>query len=540
MLETPQDPTKQENGVPSPAVVRARMRQRAHNAQTSRKAFGAPQSFGAIRADAFTPAPAARDTRPAPGRAPQARRDGPVTPPKPEGDLVADIGVIVRWLWQGKGWMVLSSVIFALLAALVWTNLPTHYGATSSLMIDPRGLQVVENDVTPGGRTGEANIAIVESQKRVLISDAVLSRVVEREQLAAHPEYGAKQPEMFALLKSSLKSLMGAAPDARRPDPALVALRTLRGDVRTARVVGSFVIELSVRAPEPELAADLTNAIAAEYIAYEFESRQALAERATTALTARLDQLRARVVTAEERVEGFKAENGIVGFNGRLSREQQLTEITTRLAAARAATARARGAFEQVQRLRQTGAGPDAISEAVQSAGVRQLRARYAAASQTANALSTQLLPRHPRLVAARAEVSDLGRQIGGELNRIERAARFDLERAEAEEARLTTEHARIVSDATTTSSALVSLRELERDATANRQVFEAFLVRAREIAEQQTLDTSATRILSPAVPPSGASSLSLKMALALGLMLGLAVGAMVALARGIVRDRTA
>lgn len=457
--------------------------------------------------------------------------------PAPENDLVADIGALFGWLWQGKGWIVAAALICALLASLIWSTLPTRFDATTSIMIDPRGLQVIENAVTPDTRNGEANVAIVESQKRVLISDAVLTRVVARENLAAHPEYGAKLPGLMASFKAALKALTGGAAD-REKNASLAALRTLRKNVRTSRVVGSFVLDLSVRAPDADLAARLANAIASEYTAYEIESRRELAQRANIALTSRLDTLRSGVVTAEDKVEAFKANAGIVGFNGRLSSEQQLSEITTQLANASAATARARSRFEQVQSLRRSGAGAEAIAEAVQSASVRQLRARYAAASQTAGALATQLRGRHPRLVAARAEVSDLSRQIGGELSRIERTAKFDYERAVSEERRLADARAKIVADATSTSGAMVELRQLERDADAHRQVFQAFLVRAREVGEQQALDTSVTRILSPAVPASTASSLSLKVALVLGLIAGLALGALIALVRGALRSR--
>ena len=57
-----------------------------------------------------------------------------------------------------------------------------------------------------------------------------------------------------------------------------------------------------------------------------------------------------------------------------------------------------------------------------------------------------------------------------------------------------------------TTNLAFVKLRELEREVDANRAVYESFLVRAREIREQEQLDTINVRVLSDAQPPQDRS----------------------------------
>src|SRR5690606_28516455 len=82
-----------------------------------------------------------------------------------------------------------------------------------------------------------------------------------------------------------------------------------------------------------------------------------------------------------------------------------------------------------------------------------------------------------------------------------------------------------------------VELRELEREAAARRAVYEAFLIRARETGQQQSLNTANISIISEAYPPllpSGASRASIAIA---GMLLGLLAGIGIGAARGAVQS---
>jgi uncharacterized protein involved in exopolysaccharide biosynthesis len=73
-------------------------------------------------------------------------------------------------------------------------------------------------------------------------------------------------------------------------------------------------------------------------------------------------------------------------------------------------------------------------------------------------------------------------------------------------------------------NEALVRLRELERVAHSNREIYQAFLVRAKEIGAQGNVDTSSTRVISAAIPPdrpSGPRTSLVLIAAFAGLMIG-------------------
>ncbi len=70
-----------------------------------------------------------------------------------------------------------------------------------------------------------------------------------------------------------------------------------------------------------------------------------------------------------------------------------------------------------------------------------------------------------------------------------------------------------------------MKLRELEREATARRSVYEAFLLRSRETNEQEGLNTANVRVLSEARPPLDPAGTSRKLFVIAGLIAGFLAG---------------
>ncbi len=122
---------------------------------------------------------------------------------------------------------------------------------------------------------------------------------------------------------------------------------------------------------------------------------------------------------------------------------------------------------------------------------------------------------------------------IATEVNRVAASASTEYETAKASEALIAHNVDALKQNAMTTNKTLVPLRELERDAQANRAVYEAFLVRARETGEQERLDTKNIQVISKADLPLRRSSPPSSLLVALGaLVAGAAVGTGIVLLR--------
>jgi len=196
----------------------------------------------------------------------------------------------------------------------------------------------------------------------------------------------------------------------------------------------------------------------------------------------------------------------------------------------RAALAAKKARYEQI--LNANGA-LDALPEAVTSDTLRALRDRYAIASSKLAELSAQLMPKHPFVIAAQQEQAKLQNLIEDEIARIAAAAKLEYERSAETESSLERQLEDLKQQALETNEALIKLRELERDASASRTVYEAALVRARETRELQQINSINARIITHATPPDFKSwPPRLLILLPAGLVFGIALGLGLALLR--------
>ena len=421
---------------------------------------------------------------------------------------------------------VLLTLAYCVLATPLYTSL-------TSILIDPREKQIVSNDLTPGGVAADSGVAVVESQLRVVSSDNVLRRAIAATGLATDAEFGAEPDSLLGQLKNQLANLIGLGDqDAGDADPELKALRVLKRRVTAKRSDKAFVVDVFVTTDDRDKSVRVADAIAAAYLDELAQARAAAARQSSSALTARLNSLSERVRESENRVVQYKKEHNIVDAGGVLVNEQQLKEVNTQLDVVRARRDDARARFEQVQRALQAGGEPELIPEALQSPTVAQLRAQYAQAIRRRASLGSHLGPRHPDVSRLDEAVRVLQRLINEELQRIAVSARSEYERSQASVASLERRLEDSKREAMSTNQSFVALRELTRELDANRGVYEAFLLRARETGEQSTIDNTNVRIISSATPAKSASWPPRLLLLAGSIVLGLGLGTSVALAR--------
>lgn len=447
-------------------------------------------------------------------------------------DARVDLKELIRIVRRRRKSILLTAAVPVLAALLYGVFAAPLYTASTQLLIDPRDRRIVSNEVTPEALAADGGIAVVESQQLLITSDTVLRRAIAREHLDADPEFGGPSPGMIAVLLRRSLATVGIDLDANdRGDPPLKALRQLKKRIGVKRSDKAFVVDVFVSSEDRAKSVRIADAVAQAYLDDQAEARAAASGRASAALGGRLDALRQRVQQAEDRVVQYKEQHKILAAGGVLVNEQQLSEMTIQLNAARGKTAEARARYEQIASARRSGIASGATPEAVLSQTIGQLRAQYAEVARQRAELGAQVGPRHPSIATLDAQIQGVQKLINEELARIADAARGALERAQANEQTLEANLEALKQVAISTGQASVQLRELEREVEANRAVYQAFLVRARETGEQQSIDSTNARVISKATPPRDKSwpprLLLLAIALAGGLGIGTGVGLM-------------
>jgi uncharacterized protein involved in exopolysaccharide biosynthesis/Mrp family chromosome partitioning ATPase len=437
---------------------------------------------------------------------------------------------IIGAIFRCKLWVLLGALIGAGLAIVIALSTPQRFISTAQILIDPRDLRVLQNEVTPGGILNDSTTAYLESQARVIASDKIKIRVIEQEDLTSDPEFGA-QSDTENPVTAALRKLTGAQKTKREGDPVVMALEAMDRRVWVKRNERTFVIDIGVATNDPKKSARIANALAAAYFKDQLEVRSEATKRASTSLTSRLSELRDRLRDAEEKVQQFKTANDIASVGNRSVNEEQMTQASALLAGTRNRVADSKARFDQLSQLSATRLETGSLPEAVASSTITALRAQLGAAQAREAELVTLLGPSHPQMISARSQVRDARRQIAEELERIVQAAKLDYERAIAAERSLVQRFGDLKKDSFATNQASVQLRELEREAEANRSVYQAFLQRAREATELVGIDASNARIISDAMPATRPTGVSRRLIVIAGAMVGGALGLLIGLA---------
>ena len=426
-----------------------------------------------------------------------------------------DLGRFGSVLWEGKGTILLSVAVALLLAVAFVLLAPRKYTATTQILMDPMDLRAAQTDVSTTIPQSDAAVLQVESQARVIGSDNILRRVVESEGLDHDPEFesGAKSQEQIPL----------------------TALNNLRKHVDIKRPERTYVIEVSVTSEDPAKAARIANAIAQTYLTEQTEVRADAARQVSQSLSGRLKELQETLRASENKVEAYKSSHNIVGANGELVNEQQLVNLNTELSAARARTAQAKGRLDQIESVQRSKTDIGAFPEAVQSATITALRTQYTDIMRREAEQKSSLGERHPAVMEIEAQAERVHKLIEDEVNRIAVSANTEYESAKISEELMAQKVDALKNTAESTNQSLVGLRELEREAQANRTVYESFLVRARETGEQELIDTKNIRIISRADPPLTRTSPPPSLLIGLAaMMLGAACGTGIVIMRSL------
>jgi uncharacterized protein involved in exopolysaccharide biosynthesis len=431
------------------------------------------------------------------------------------------------WRWRyAIAALTIGALALGVMVAL-WT--PHRYTAYAQILVDPREVKLVGQDVAPDFLSNEAALAIVDSQLELVRSPAVLSKVVARVNLDQDPEFNGTL-EGFGGIAESVRFFISLFTGGNGAEErGLETVNNLRDSLWAERAARTFVINVGVTTRNPEKSAVIANELTRAFIEEQKSLQSTSARNASTALTGRLQSLKDDVEDAEQKLEQFRAENGLIGPANRLITDDQVSAVTGQLAVAKSETIVAKARAEAAKSVDVGSILSGGLPQDLTSPVLVGLRTRHAAQKQQVATLENALGPRHPKLSDAKAALRSIEADIGAEIQRIVAGTQADLRRAVQNEQALASELAVLKAEMVGNNDAGIQLRELEREAASARSVYESFLLRARETGEIEQLATTNVKVISPAEAPLSPSSLSRKITVLLFGAAGFAIGLMLA-----------
>jgi exopolysaccharide transport family protein len=449
--------------------------------------------------------------------------------PAPEYAGGVDIKDLIAILRRRKWVIISTALILTTLAVLIGLQITKKYTATTMVMIDPQQADVVNLQAVVQGLTTDS--ATVETQINVLQSQDLAAQVMDSLSLFNDPEFNQTLQEndnQLALkFGGPLQKLVAWMPDswliatglADEPlpmatadqDPATQqnALEVFEKELKVAQQGRSYVIGVSFTSADAQKAAAIANRIAGLYIEGQKQLKLDTTMRASGYLADRLDSLKQDVQRSEAAVEAFRQKHSIVSsVNGIALKEQELSNVSNILLSAQADLAQKTARLRLMKDLRAKGAGAlDSMGEVLSSEVIRDLRQQESVVVQQIGQARRDYGEKHPVMQALLAQKQDLERKVAIEVDRIIANVGNDVVASQASVDTIQAQLDKLTKENQQERDLDVQLRQLEREADANQQLYQTFLERFKETREQQGTIDADSRVISTAMPPTKPST---------------------------------
>jgi succinoglycan biosynthesis transport protein ExoP len=437
----------------------------------------------------------------------------------------------LQLLWYRKKLIIAITVFVAVVGWVHVNQIRSIYTASSTLMLGVTQARAVDiESVLQRDYWGDQVLAEME----VLRSRGLARKVVERLKLQNYPEFNPtlREPEesLFDFLryldprswlpeswKQSIKEALGRETEVDVVEPPseqglaeqqmAAATNILLGKVKVEEVELAGVVIISVSSWDRNMAARIANEFPEAYIVDQLESRFEATEKANVWLSEQLQELEAKVGESERAVEIFREERGLTEVAGGGLLDRQLSELNSQLIVARAELAEIEARLEQIRLLNVGNSNRLAtMTEVLSSPMIQQLRSQELEVLARASELSLEFGPKHPRMLQVQAELSEIRERINLEVSNLITGLENEADFARARIAKLETGIRSVQGEFSEINQDAVQLRALEREASANRALFETFLSRFKETSTTQGMETSDARVLSTAEVPGSPS----------------------------------
>ncbi len=377
-------------------------------------------------------------------------------------------------------WKIFGFVASCLLATyLVCSRLTPIYEATAKIDVDRRvPAGVIGQEATQGTVSGDDADAFMATQAQLIQSDGVLRPVAER----------------FHLLEREMQLAKLDPEKARRKSDAPVYLKQLK----ITRPINTYILDISYRSPDPQMAAGVANAIAQSYLEHTFDIRIRSSSALSAFMERQLDELRAKMERSSLALAKFEQELNVINPEQKTSiLSARLLQLNTEYTAAQADRVRKESANNAMQ------SGSVAAAEAsVQGAELNKLHERVNQAKQHLADIASVYGPAHQEYRKAANDLNEVQRQFDEMRTNVAQRVETDYHEAVSREQMLQKTLAQTKGEYDQLNAHSFQYQQLKRDAEADKTLYSDLERRIREAGINAGFQNAAIRIADLARPP--------------------------------------
>jgi uncharacterized protein involved in exopolysaccharide biosynthesis/Mrp family chromosome partitioning ATPase len=439
------------------------------------------------------------------------------------GDESDTLDLLQLWrvVWSAKwniAWLVLISCA---LAVVILSFITPQYVGSATLLIKDKTPPVLSFQQAADSRDGGTTTDYLQTQQALLQSRDLAERAVRKLGLTTHPLTDPRQqPKRWFAPRQWLADLNAGQwlpwLDLLPPPKPAPTEEDVFNDVTqnlmlhtSVKFVGkSQLLEIDVELPDPALAAAAANALAQGFIDSQQDTSLKSSQNNTSWMNTRLIELRDNLRVAENKLQAYREEQGLVDVDGVATISANELQMTgNRMIDARRDRAEAESQFRQAQSLSNGDISRlSSVPAVLSNPLIQQFQADLAKAQAKVEELSGRYGPKHPALISARSEqrtaANSLRLQVQQVVAGIERQYQLSVASEDALRKSFNSNKAQIQD----ISRKEFQLREFQREVDSNRALYETFVTRLKETAATSDMDSAKARIVDPAIMPLEAS----------------------------------
>ncbi len=417
-------------------------------------------------------------------------------------DMDIDIVRLFAAVWERRLALTSLTLIVCAIAFVVSGTITPRYRAEAQILIVTRDSVQAQPEPVDRSQSQFLDAQGVASQVEIIKSADLIMAVAKKLGLTDSKEFGAAGPSFF----SNILITLGLSTDSYSSGPQTRLIEKFRDHMTVFQVRNSRVIGIRFWSTEQALAAKVANEIAQAYLSVQTSAKLLDNTDAAAWLEPEIADLRNRVQIAEAKVADFRARSGLLLVDETETlATQQLGDLSSELSRVRAERADAVARSTAIDNALGRGETVEDFTNVVQSDVIQRLRSRQTDIESDIADLSVSLLEGHPRIKALRAQLNGIAVQLESETRKILRSYQNEAQLALLREQELQGQLNALKTDSARAGGEEVELRALEREATAQRELLEAYLARFREAVsrtDRGSLPPDA-RIISSAFEPS-------------------------------------
>jgi len=424
-----------------------------------------------------------------------------------------------RTLQKRKWTVIVSVVIVVITAALISVRTTPIYDAMTRILISQQRSNPLNFKENNASQEDDYQQRDIETEVKILQSDTMAELVIHRLNLDAHADFaGTARTQSSGGITVSESSDKEAARQEQ-------LIRKFQGSLKVQQVPDTSLVEIRYSDPNPSLAADIANAVAATFIEQNVKSRYDSTMQAADWLSKQLADLQIKMESSQAKLIQYQKEHAIVGTDEKQNlTTEKLDELNKELIGAQADRIQRESLYQIA-----TTNNPETLSAVLQDPILTGLRQRQTELQAQYALLSTEFGPGYPKVLEIKNQLDQVDRnyreQVENSVNRIKN----DYQTAVNRERMLQAALAEQTGVADQLNQNAIEYKVLKQEADSNRQLYDGLLEQLKQASLAAGLNSSNVRVVDRARVPLHPARPSIPRNMEFALLIGLVVGVVIA-----------